>query len=288
MNQAAPIRADERSGVLEPANLTRFDAGWIDPDPGVGGILDRYWHVRWRLRPNEVIDQRIIDFPAITVSIEQGAVPAPFVVTGLHSRAWNRRITGSGSVFALRLRPAGLAVLSDLTPQQLADRTVPLTRALDPRLYECVADIAGVGSPADRARRCNQAVRARLQERPLTPELELANQVLDELSARIRSRTGDLADQQFGVGERTIQRALRATVGRGPKWISRRLRLQEVVRALSNGGDVDLAGLAAGLGYADQAHLTSDFRGVAGLTPGSYLRRLRAFTADRDSPDPAR
>lgn len=288
MSRKSPIRADERSGVLEPANLTRYAAGWIEPGPAVGEIVDRYWHVGWRLRSDEVIDQRIIDFPAVTVSIEEGAVPAPFVVTGLHSRAWNRRITDSGAVFAIRLRPAGLGVLSDLTPQQLADRTVPLTRALDPRLHDLLEEVAGAGSPQERARRCDEVVSARLADRPPSADQLLANRVSDELSTRIRTRTGDLGIGQFGVGERTIQRALRATLGRGPKWISRRLRLQEVVRALSAGDDVDLAALAVRLGYADQAHLTSDFRGVAGLTPGSYLRRLGAFTADRKDPGQAR
>jgi hypothetical protein len=64
-----------------------------------------------RRRPDpsvSAIDQRIIDLPAVTVTIEDGDVPAPLVVTGLHGQAWKRRITGTGEVFAIRLRPAGL------------------------------------------------------------------------------------------------------------------------------------------------------------------------------------
>lgn len=116
-----PIDATERSGVLHPGNVRRYEARWIDPDVTVRAAIDRYWHVRWRLPRDESIDQRIIDLPAITVTIEEGDdVPAPLVVTGVSDGAWMRRIAGTGEVFGIRLRPAGLAVLSDLTPRQLA------------------------------------------------------------------------------------------------------------------------------------------------------------------------
>jgi proline iminopeptidase len=51
------------------------------------------------------------------------------------------------------------------------------------------------------------------------------------------------------VSERTIQRALRVTLGRGPKWVSRRIRLQEVARALASEATPDLAALTTELGY---------------------------------------
>ena len=122
------IRPDETSGVLHPENLTRYAARWIDPDPAVRDVVDTYWHVRWHLDEGEVVDQTIVDLPAVTLTVEAGDVPADLVVTGLHRRAWQRRIAGSGDVFAVRLRPAGLAVLSSLRPQDLADATIPLTR----------------------------------------------------------------------------------------------------------------------------------------------------------------
>lgn len=269
------IRADERSGVLHPRNLRRYGATWFDPDPAVGAIVDQYWHVHWNLPGDVSIDQRIIDFPAITLTIEEGDVPAPFVATGLHSRAWRRRIVGRGTVFAIRLRPAGLPILSDLTPQQLADRTLPVTEDSDPRLFAVLTRIAEAPIPQDRARIANDVILERASERPLRPDLLLANAVVKELSSRLRARTGANIADAFGVSERTIQRALRATLGRGPKWVSKRIRLQEVARALASTDAIDVAALATELGYADQAHLTADFRTTAGTTPGAYARDLR-------------
>lgn len=270
-----PITADERSGVLHPHNLDRYDARWLEPDPQVGSVVDQYWHVQWRLPEGESVDQRIIDLPAVTVTIEEGDVPAPLVVTGLHGRAWKRRITGRGTVFAIRLRPAGLAVLSDLTPRQIADATVPLTAQLDPRLHMLAEKVAAEPTPEARARAADALIHAAISERPLSPELLLANDIMDELTARVRSRIGQPLAATFGVSERTIQRALKRTLGRGPKWISRRIRLQEVARALASGNVDALAALAAELGYADQAHLTADFRSATGLTPGAYARSIR-------------
>lgn len=261
--------------MLYPQNLERYGARWFDPSAAVGAVVDRYWHARWRMRPGESITQHIIDLPAVTLSIEEGDVPASLVVTGLHRRAWTRQIAGSGSVFAIRLRPAGLAVLSDLAPQRVADRTVPLTPELDARLHGLLSRIAAEASPGARIRAANEAIHALMAERPVGSAPLLANAILDELTARIRSRAGPSLAERFGLSERTLQRALRDSLGRRPKWISRRIRLQEVARALSTAADLDLATLAVELGYTDQAHLINDFRSVAGITPGAYVRSLQ-------------
>lgn len=265
--------------MLHPQNLRRYDAHWFDPGQSVRDVVDQYWQVGWRLPRGESIDQRIIDLPAVTLTIEDGDVPAPLVATGLQSRAWTRRITGAGSVFAIRLRPAGLAVLSELSARQLADVTVPLTPELDTRLFVFMSGIAAEPTAERRVRAADEAIRAQLDRTPARPELLLANAVMDELTARVRSRAGSSLADEFGVSERTLQRALHATLGRGPKWVSRRIRLQEVARALAAGVPSDLATLAADLGYTDQAHLTRDFRAAAGSSPAAYARALRAIAS---------
>ena len=155
-----------------------------------------------------------------------------------------------------------------------------MTAQLDSGLHSLLSGIAASTSPEARAGAADAAILERMAERPPRSEDLLANAILDELTSRIRSRTGDALAEGFRVSERTVQRALRATVGRGPKWVSRRIRLQEVVRALTAGGGDTLATLAVELGYADQAHLTRDFRNTAGVAPAAYLRSLQGLIGD--------
>ena len=274
-----PIAASERSGVLYPERLARYQAGWIDPCPAVSAVVDQYWHVSWALEDGERLDQPIIDLPAITVSIEDGDVPAPLVVTGVQGGAWRRTIIGRGRVFAIRLRPAGLAVLSDLTPAQVADATVPLTAELDPRLHALIQRIASHTDPAERAQAANESIRQALTERAPTSAGCLANDVLDELRERIHHRTGTTLTERFARSERTIQRACLDTLGYGPKWLSRRIRLQEVALALVARPTEELAVIAADLGFTDQSHFTNDFRTATGITPDAYRRAINNLTA---------
>jgi AraC-like DNA-binding protein len=65
-------------------------------------------------------------------------------------------------------------------------------------------------------------------------------------------------------------------VGVGPKWVIRRYRLHEVTERMAAGSRIDWAGLAADLGYADQAHLTRDFGALFGEPPTRYARRYPA------------
>lgn len=83
---------------------------------------------------------------------------------------------------------------------------------------------------------------------------------------------------ELGTSERTLQRALRATLGLGPNDVARRIRLQEVVRRLSEPG-ANMTAIAAELGYVDQAHLINEFRAVSGTTPGRYVRMVQAADA---------
>lgn len=271
-----PYRAEDATGVLRPANLARYEAGWVPASPTIAEIVDQCWHVRWHLDPGETIEQAIVDLPAVTVSVERGAVPHPLVVTGVHTGPWRREIRGAGEVFAVRLRPAGLRALSDLDPASLVDRTLPLTASVDARLHALAAEVAAHEGVEARTAAVERAVERALAERPVTAPGALANRALDALrGAAGRLGLSPLADG-LGTSERSVQRALAATLGVGPKHVAQRLRLQAVAQSLAAGDD-DLATVAAAHGYADQAHLTNDFRRTAGIAPGAYRRSLGAL-----------
>ena len=266
-----PIDPGERSGVLHPRNLRRYAARWIAPDPAVGAVVDHYWAVEWDLGEDRV-PQRIVAAPAVTLTLERGSVPAPFVLTGVYGTAWERTIEGRGRVFGMRLRPAGLAVLSDLPVDAAADATLAVTAGLDPRLHAFMASLPSEAAPDEQAAAADEAVRSVLADRPVDAVGLLANAAVAQLIEHGPLPGPELASR-LGASERTVQRALRSTLGHGPSWVGRWLRLQDVVRRLSSPG-ADAAAVAAELGYADQPHLVRDFSRAVGMTPGAYLRSL--------------
>jgi transcriptional regulator GlxA family with amidase domain len=75
-----------------------------------------------------------------------------------------------------------------------------------------------------------------------------------------------------GLSLRALQRLFHDYVGVPPKWVIARFRLQEAAWRLAEGRD-DLAGLAAELGFFDQAHFNRDFTRLLGVAPGEYRRR---------------
>jgi AraC-like DNA-binding protein len=80
-----------------------------------------------------------------------------------------------------------------------------------------------------------------------------------------------LADQ-LGVSHKHLIDLFRRQVGVGPKMLGRILRLQRVLGALERPGAARLTDLAYSCGYADQAHLSSEFRALTGIAPSAYGR----------------
>ena len=111
---------------------------------------------------------------------------------------------------------------------------------------------------------------------PPDPQVERIHSILQSLHQDARlTQVRDLAERA-GMSERTLQQLFSEYVGVTPKWVIRRYRLHEAADQLANGADVDLAELAHGLGYFDQAHFTRDFRRLVGKAPAEYRRANQA------------
>jgi AraC-like DNA-binding protein len=99
------------------------------------------------------------------------------------------------------------------------------------------------------------------------------------LLADPRARTGEVA-AQIGLSLRQLRRRCHVSVGYGPKTLQRVLRFRRFVSRIdaapaapAGPGALDLAVLAAQVGYADQAHLTRECGALAGLTPAALARQ---------------
>ncbi|MBX6364594.1 MAG: helix-turn-helix transcriptional regulator [Gemmatimonadetes bacterium] len=80
---------------------------------------------------------------------------------------------------------------------------------------------------------------------------------------------------RLGWSPREVRRRFTLALGFGPKLMQRMLRFQRVLalaQRARGGADATLSRLAAACGYADQAHMTREFRALAFVTPRELLR----------------
>jgi AraC-like DNA-binding protein len=91
------------------------------------------------------------------------------------------------------------------------------------------------------------------------------------LSADARLEIGTLA-RRLGWHARTVHRQFVDACGYGPKHLQRVMRVQAALRAGQESSTVArLPDIAAIAGFADQAHMTREFRDLTGFTPAAYF-----------------
>lgn len=102
------------------------------------------------------------------------------------------------------------------------------------------------------------------------------------------SRVQDAADR-IGYSRRQLGNLLRAEFGVTPKEFQRIARFQRSRQRLSAGlrgtGAVVIADAAAESGYADHAHLTREWRALAGCTPSEWLHAETVFIRKPEAGD---
>ena len=99
---------------------------------------------------------------------------------------------------------------------------------------------------------------------PPDPIVRAAIALLAAGGVDVRALAGELA-----LSERQLRRRFESAVGYGPKRLARILRLTRALAAAHAGEE--LARVAAGAGYADQAHFSHDCRRLAGVAPSALL-----------------
>ena len=106
----------------------------------------------------------------------------------------------------------------------------------------------------------------------MAPDIAEAWRLLTRSGGTIQA--GQLA-RRVGWSPRYLQRRLLAETGLTPKAAARVIRFDRTRRTLqrqaAGAGECTLAGVAAGCGYYDQAHLAREFRELAGCPPSTWL-----------------
>lgn len=258
-----------QAAVLRPsAAEQRIDLGRVEPEADLAHLVDYFWWVRWDAPAP--YDQEVVPRPVVHVSAEVVAGGPRLLVHGVHPRMFHRRLEGVGHTVAAGFRPAGFRPLlrGDVGALEGQELVASEVLGVDDR---AVADeVLGCARPEDAAAVLGRWLAALPREEdPLVGRLAALVERAEEDTSLVRA--DQLADVA-GVSLRTLQRWFRGHVGIGPKWVVQRFRLLDVMVAAHSGEDVDWAGLAVRLGYADQSHLIRAFTQLVGHPPATYAR----------------
>jgi AraC-like DNA-binding protein len=213
--------------------------------------------------------------PAVTLMVDfEGSITAngePLPNAWMGGLDQSYTIVGVGRRYAsldLELTPLGAYTVLGQPMTELAGQCVPLVELFGPELIERLREASVWEERFDVIERFLLA-RATAGPRP-TPAVDWAVARLHQTGGGARIAT--LA-AELGCSRRYLTRRFADEVGLPPKALARQIRFARVCARLRQ-EPTAWARLASEAGYCDQAHLSRDFRELAGTTPTDFVARL--------------
>jgi AraC-like DNA-binding protein len=212
-------------------------------------------------------------------SDDRDACPAAAVVGPQTHRRARLILRGTVSAFAVMLRPAGLYRLFGLPLDRFADCGTDAHSLLGRSVTELRERLGNTEMFAERVRLIEEFLFQRLSQRsPADPFAGTVAILLLRAQARVgdpwlRDRVSDIACQS-GLSVRQFERRFREYTGVAPVVFSRIARFQEALRLKRSHMFESWTAVAHTLGYHDQMHMTRDFYGLAGSSPGRAIAQV--------------
>ena len=210
-------------------------------------------------------------------------VPGSFLA-GMHDAAVLTEFVGLQRGVQVNLTPLGGYALLGTSMDELTNRSPRLDELSVPALAalpEQLAETAGWRSRFARVDAVLLGLLAAARRLP-DPEVSWAWERLRRTAGT--AGVAELADS-VGWSRRHLLTRFRAQVGLTPKTAARVVRFERAARTLvpvlADGGpgtptEQSISTVAADCGYADHAHLTREFRALAGVTPSTYVAEWQA------------
>jgi AraC-like DNA-binding protein len=179
---------------------------------------------------------------------------------------------GPNTVLGVRLLPAGTFALLGRPLHELTGLTVDLEDLLGESARQLADRCAAAPTPEARIRAAANWIAARLRAavgpdraiRWMASEIERTGGTTP--IGELRGRTG--------WSKTRLTRTFREQVGVTPKTLARIVRFRRALDMVTRDA-VPLSRVALDAGYYDQPHFNTEFRELAGVTPGDYQARLR-------------
>ena len=247
-----------------PVGAERFgDDELLAAPPALAEFVLYFWRREFPRGRTVTIQPTMPDGCFDLMAVDDGE---PYVMGPETVRA-DHAVAGGTVIVGVRLRPGVGARLFGHIASRLTDGGA-FARDLDRRPGAARQAMLAVGQTPPAHRPLIEALVPRIAA--ATPDDGVAFGVA-WLACHPAATVDDLC-ARLGWSPREVRRRFCAALGFGPKVMQRMLRFQRVLSEVRRAGSAaTLARIAAAAGYADQAHMTREFRALAHTTPGSLL-----------------
>jgi AraC-like DNA-binding protein len=192
------------------------------------------------------------------------------LAVGPSTRAFYKQV-GSVPMYArIAFRPGGARAAFGAALHELADRVVPIEELWGRAGAGVVADLERSGGGVDAAARVLERA---LLERVGGRDGDASCGLLQRAVAALDAAGAEAAQvhalaRRLRVSERYLRKLFCDYIGISPKRYARIARIRRVV---ASAGSRDWARLAGDHGFYDQAHLSTEFRDLLGVSPRAFL-----------------
>jgi AraC-like DNA-binding protein len=176
--------------------------------------------------------------------------------------------TGRSGVFGIKLVPAVLMHLFDLSMNDFTDKVVSIGQLNSKSLQKLDTEIKNCRTYKEMIFVAENALQKKAKE------IQVKNQVIDKIITAIFNSKGTITiseiQKEFFVTERQLQRLFRKYIGLSPKFYSRIIRFNHIFQ-LGKQKKLSWLEVTHLSGYFDQSHFIRDFKSFTGEEPSGYL-----------------
>ncbi len=247
------------------------------PAPEARATVSSFWRFELEAFDGDLVEHVVPPdgTASVTVALERGAPPRA-VVVGPRLVALRVPIRRGVRYVGIRCAPAGgTRALLGVSPGELRDCVTPLVALSASRAADVATTLSPDADVTTLVRGLQRLASHWLRDAP-PPDPVVAAMV-----GRVLAAGGDLPmaalGENLGVGYRQCLRRFTSAVGLLPKEFARLVRIREVCARAIQPRPPRWADAASDAGFADQAHLSREFRDVFGWPPSlvrEYLARI--------------
>ncbi len=205
--------------------------------------------------------------------------PSTLDIVGTMTRTLWAKVCGPTQFVGVRFKAGGAVPFLRERADLLTNGVVEAEAVLGLAGSDLKQQLLEGGSLEERVRLLERFLVRRLQADVAAVDSRIVwatSRLIDDPGSKIESLACGL-----GMSRQYLRRLFLRHTGLSPKAFARVARLGRLVEALQAGAHLADSALASG--YADQAHMTHEFKDLVGITPAAYQdRHWFPFVQDRD------